>query len=324
MNSLNLQGRYDRTLIRRLLYGIPLMLGVTFISFLLMVYFGPDKTYELLGKNPTAEQISEVRQALGYDKAFLLRYGDYLRELITLDLGLSDSSGESVAAVLTRSLPVSIALVLPGFVLGNLFGLALGMLAAWFRGRWLDKLVMSASVVGMSVSFLVIIIGLQILLCTPYGVNLFPARGWQVTDLGSYLLYVTVPTLALILITLGYNTRFYRAVLADEIERDHIRTVRAYGGSPVEILFKHVLKNSLIPVLTRIMFSIPFVVISGSLLLESYFGIPGIGLVTFNAITSGDQPILKAVVGLTGVLFVFALMINDMLYSIVDPRMSRS
>jgi peptide/nickel transport system permease protein len=113
-------------------------------------------------------------------------------------------------------------------------------------------------------------------------------------------------------------------VLADEIEQDHIRTVRAYGGSPTEILFKHVLKNSLIPVLTRIMFSIPFVVISGSLLLESYFGIPGIGLVTFNAITSGDQPILKAVVGLTGVLFVFALMINDMLYSIVDPRMSKA
>lgn len=310
--------------IRRLLYGIPLMLGVTFISFLLMVYFGPDKTYELLGKNPTVEQIAEVRQSLGYDRAFLLRYGDYLKELLTLDLGLSDSSGEPVAAVLGRSLPVSIALVLPGFILGNILGLALGMLAAWYRGRWLDKLVMSASVVGMSVSFLVIIIGLQILLCTPYGINLFPARGWQVSDPGSYLYYVTVPTLALILITLGYNTRFYRAVLADEIERDHIRTVRAFGAKPTEILFRHVLKNSLIPVLTRVMFSIPFVVISGSLLLESYFGIPGIGLVTFNAITSGDQPILKAVVGLTGVLFVFALMFNDMLYSVVDPRMARS
>lgn len=310
-------------IIRRLLYGIPLMLGVTFVSFLLMVYFGPDKTYELVGKNPTAEQISEVRHALGYDRAFLLRYGDYLQELLTLDFGLSDSSGEPVASMLARTLPISIALVLPGFVLGNLLGLAVGMLAAWHRGRWLDKLVMSASVVGMSVSFLVIIIGLQILLCTPYGLNIFPARGWQVNDLGSYLYYVCVPTLALILVTLGYNTRFYRAVLADEIERAHIRTLRAYGATPTEILFKHVLKNSLIPVLTRIMFSIPFVVISGSLLLESYFGIPGIGLATFNAITSGDQPILKAVVGLTGVLFVLAQMINDMLYKVVDPRVAK-
>ncbi len=308
---------------RRFLYGIPLLLGVTFISFLLMVYFGPDKTYELLGKNPTAEQISEVRHVLGYDQPFLLRYGHYLKELLTLDLGLSDSTGEAVASILTRTLPVSIALVLPGFILGNVIGLMLGMLAAWYRGRWLDKLVMSASVVGMSVSFLVIIIGLQILLCTPYGLNLFPVRGWQVHDLPSYLYYVTVPTVALLLVTLGYNTRFYRAVMVDEIERDHIRTLQAYGASPTELLFKHVLKNSLIPVLTRIMFSVPFVVVSGSLLLESYFGIPGIGLVTFNAITSGDQPILKAVVSLTGVLFVLALMINDMLYSVVDPRVSR-
>ena len=307
---------------RRVLYGIPLMLGVTFISFLLMVYFGPDKTYELLGKNPTAQQVAEVRHSLGYDQPFLLRYTDYLKELVTLDLGLSDSNGEPVSSIMSRTLPVSLALVLPGFVLGNLFGLAIGLLAAWYRGKWLDKLVMSASVVGMSVSFLVIIIGLQIFLCTPYGVNLFPVRGWQVHDLGSYIYYVTVPTLALVLVTLGYNTRFYRAVMVDEMERDYIRTARAYGAKPAEVLFKHVLKNSLIPVLTRIMFSIPFVVISGSLLLESYFGIPGIGLVTFNAITSGDQPVLKAVVGLTGVLFVIVLTFNDMLYSLVDTRVA--
>jgi peptide/nickel transport system permease protein len=311
-------------LTRRLLNGIAMILGVTFISFLLMVYFGPDKTYELLGKNPTAEQISEVRHDLGYDRPFLLRYGNYLKEMVTFDLGLSDSNGEPVATILTRTLPVSLALVLPGFVLGNLLGLALGLAAAWNRGQWLDKLVMSVSVAGMSVSFLVIIIALQIFLCTPYGLNIFPVRGWQVHDPGSYLYYVTVPTLALVLVTLGYNTRFYRAVMADEIERDHIRTLRAYGAAPVELLFKHVLKNSLIPVLTRIMFSVPFVVISGSLLLESYFGIPGIGLVTFNAITSGDQPILKAVVGLTGVLFVVALTINDVLYSAVDPRIRKS
>ena len=316
-----MNGRY---LTRRLLYGIPLVLGVTFISFLLMVYFGPDKTYELLGKNPTAEQIAEVRHSLGYDRPFMLRYGDYVRELITLDLGLSDSTGEPVSSILKRTLPISIALVVPGFILGNLLGLALGLLASWYRGKWLDKLVMSASVVGMSVSFLVIIIGLQILLCTPYGLNLFPVRGWQVHDPGSYIYYVTVPTLALVLVTLGYNTRFYRAIMADEIESPHIRTLKAYGASPAELLFKHVLKNSLIPVLTRIMFSVPFILISGSLLLESYFGIPGVGLATFNAITSGDQPILKAVVGLTGVLFVLALTINDMLYGMVDPRVTKS
>jgi peptide/nickel transport system permease protein len=312
-----------RYLLRRLSNGILLMLGVTFISFLLMVYFGPDKTYELLGKNPTTEQIAEVRHALGYDQPFLVRYVDYLKEMATFDLGLSDSDGEPVTDILLRTLPVSIALVVPGFVLGNVLGLALGLMAAWYRGQWLDRLVMGASVVGMSISFLVIIIAAQILLCTPYGLDLFPVRGWQVTGPGSYLYYVTVPTLALVLVTLGYNTRFYRAIMADELEREHIRTARAYGARPGELLFRHVLKNALIPVLTRVMFSIPFVVISGSLLLESYFGIPGIGLVTFNAITSGDQPILKAVIGLTGVLFVLALTINDLLYGLVDPRVTK-
>jgi len=313
-----------RYLTRRLTYGVLLILGVTFISFLLMVYFGPDKTFELLGKNPGNEQITEVRHSLGYDRPFLIRYGDYLRQLTTLELGLSDSSGEPVTTMLARALPVSLALVLPGFILGNLLGLALGMLASWFRSRWPDKLIVGASVVGMSVSFLIVIIGLQIMLCTPFGLNLFPVRGWHVHDLSSYLYYVTVPTIALVLVTVGYNTRYYRAIIAAESEREHILTLKAYGASGVEIMFRHVLKNSLIPILTRVMFSIPLVLISGSLLLESYFGIPGIGQATFDAITSGDQPVLKAVVGLTGVLFALALTVNDMLYKVADPRVSRS
>ena len=307
---------------RRLLAGIPLLLGVTFISFMLMVYFGPDKTFELLGKNPTSEQINEVRQQLGYDRPFLVRYSDYLGELIRLDLGLSESSGERVSGLLARTVPVSIALVLPGFVIGNLLGILLGLGAAWYRGRWLDRFIMSASVVGMSISFLVIIIVLQIVLCTPWGLNLFPARGWEVTGAASYAYYATVPTLALVFVTLGYNTRFYRAVMADELGRDHIRTALAYGASTATVLFRHVLKNSLVPVLTRLMFSIPLVIISGSLLLESYFGIPGIGKATFEAITSGDQPVLQAVVGLTAVLFVIAQLLIDILYRLVDPRVA--
>jgi peptide/nickel transport system permease protein len=175
---------------------------------------------------------------------------------------------------------------------------------------------------GMSLSFLVIIIGMQALLCTPYGLDLFPVRGWRVDSFASYLQYATVPSLSLILVALGYNTRFYRAVFIEEYGRDHIRTARAFGASTTEILWKHVLRNSLVPVITRFMFSIPLVVISGSLLIESYFGIPGIGLATFEAITSGDQPVLKAVVGLTAVAFVLLQAVTDTLYRLVDPRVT--
>ena len=212
--------------------------------------------------------------------------------------------------------------MIPGFILGNLLGIALGLLATYKKDQWIDRLITGLSVTGMSISFLVVIIFLQVLMCTPYGLNLFPVRGWQVTDLASYLHYVTVPTLSLVIIALGYNTRFYRAVFVEEAGKDHIRTAKAYGASPVTILWRHVLKNSMVPIITRFMFSIPLIVISGSLLIESYFGIPGIGKVTFDAITSGDQPVLKAIVGLTAVAFILIQIATDFIYKLVDPRIA--
>jgi peptide/nickel transport system permease protein len=174
----------------------------------------------------------------------------------------------------------------------------------------------------MSISFLIIVIVLQVLLCTPQGFNLFPARGWQVNDLPSYLYYVTVPTLSLVFITLGYNTRFFRAVFVEELGREHIRTARAFGASPAQIMGRHVLKNSLPAVLTRVLFSIPLVIVTGSLVLETFFGIPGIGKVTFDAMTNGDQPVLQAVVALTAVLFVVMQTLADLAYRLADPRVA--
>ena len=309
-----------KTVLRSLLHGILLIIGVTFVSFLLMVWFGPDQTYNLIGKNATTTQIEEIRHQLGYDQPFARRYLDYLSSLFRLDLGFSNSSGEQVSSMLLRTLPVSLALMLPGFILGNLMGISLGLTAALWRGSWVDRLITGLSVTGMSISFLIIIIALQVLLSTPYGLNLFPVRGWQVHDLGSYLAYVTVPSLALIFVTLGYNTRFYRAVFVEESSKDHIRTARAFGAAPITLMWRHVLKNSLVPIMTRFLFSIPLVVISGSLLIETYFGIPGIGKVTFDAITSGDQPVLKAIVGLTAISFVLIQIAADFIYRIVDPR----
>ncbi|MCH7506315.1 MAG: ABC transporter permease [Proteobacteria bacterium] len=311
-----------RFMLRKIIHGLALILGVTFISFLLMVWFGPDQTYTLIGKHATTSQIAEVRHQLGYDQPFTRRYLDYLVELFTLDLGASNSSGEQVSSILKRTLPISLALMLPGFIIGNLLGIVLGLVAAFRRGTWIDRLITGLSVTGMSISFLIIIIALQVLLSTPYGFNLFPVRGWRVDNLSSYLTYVTVPTLSLIMVTLGYNTRFYRAVFVEESSREHIRTARAFGASPATLMGRHVLKNSLVAVSTRIMFSIPLVVVSGSLLIETYFGIPGIGKVSFDAITSGDQPILKAVVGLTAVMFVLIQIVADFVYRLVDPRIA--
>ena len=306
---------------RRLLHGLALMLGVALLSFTLMVHFGPDQTFEQLGKNPTAEEIAAVRQALGYDRPFLVRFGDWLGGLLRGDLGTSDANGENVSDLLGEAFPITLALVIPGYVIGNVLGLLLGMLAAWNRGGAWDRIVLAGSVAGLSLSFLVIIILLQILLCTPYGLNLFPTRGWRVDGFSSYLLYVTVPTLSLVLVTLGYNTRFYRAVVLEELGREHIRTAMAFGAGARIVLFSHVLRNSLVPVMTRLLYSIPLVIVSGSLLLETYFGIPGVGKVTFDAITSGDQTVLLAVVTLTAILFVLVQILADTTCRLADPRL---
>ncbi len=307
---------------RKLISGIPLILGVTFISFLLMVYFGPDQTYELLGKNPTAQEIAEIRAQLGYDQPFFVRYADYLRELATLDFGNSDSTGERVDALLARTVPVSLALTAPGFVLGNVLGILLALLAAFYRSTWVDKAIMASAVVGMSISFLIVIIAFQIIFASSYGLGWFPVRGWSVHSLGDYFAYVAVPTMATVFVALGYNTRFYRSVIVEEMTRDHVRTAKAFGVPPAKLFYKNILKNCMIPIITRVVFSIPLVIISGSLLIESYFGIPGVGKITYDAIVSGDQPVLKAVVGITAVLFVFAQLLTDILYRVVDPRIS--
>ena len=308
--------------LRKLLHGLLLILGVTLISFTLMVWFGPDQTYTLIGKNASPEQIEDIRRHLGYDRPFLQRYANYLVELFTLDLGASNASGEPVSQVLRRTVPITLALMLPGFVLGNFLGIVTGLWAAHRRGQWVDRMISGLAIAGMSISFLVLIIVFQVLLSTPYGIDIFPVRGWQVNGLASYLEYVTVPTLSLICVTLGYNTRFYRAVFVEESGKDHVKTARAFGASNATILWKHVLKNSAVPITTRIMFSIPLVVISGSLLIESYFGIPGLGKATFDAVTSGDQPVLKAVIGLTAVAFVLIQIVTDFIYRMADPRIA--
>ncbi len=311
-----------RYVLQKLIAGLPLLFGVTLISFVLMVYFGPDLTWELVGKNPTPEQIQRVQAQLGYDQGFVVRYLEFLRQVVTLDFGHSLSTGEPVMELLSRTVPVSLALTLPGFVLGNLLGVVLALVAAWYRSGWIDRVIMGGSVVGMSVSYLVVIVAAQLVFSSSHGLNWFPVRGWSTANLGDYLHHVTVPTLAIVFVSLGYNTRFYRAVFVEALGQDHVRTARAYGAPAISVMFHEVLATSLIPVITRIMFSIPMIVISGSLLIESYFGIPGAGQATYHAIIAGDQPVLKAVVTLTAVLFVLVLILNDILYRWADPRVS--
>ena len=315
-----------QSFLHKLLQAIPVIIGVTLVSFTLMVYFGPDLSYELAGKNPTPADLEAIRHELGYDQPFLWRYALFLWELIRFDFGISDYWNKSVNSLLASSIPISMLLMLPGFILGHFLAVALAVLAARNRGGWLDKTVMAYSVFGMSISFLVVMIGFQVFLSSSSGLNLFPVRGWNVYDsagyfsFSAYVHHVTVPTLILIFVSIGYNTRFYRAVLVEEMQKNHVLTAQAFGYKINRVWFLYIFKNCMIPIITRLLFSIPLLIVGGSLLLESFFGIPGIGLITYEAISAGDQPVLKAVVSITAILFVLILALSELCYQWFDPR----
>ncbi len=311
-----------RYILKKLVYGIPLFLGVTSISFLLMVYFGSDVTYALLGKNATQSDLDNIRHQLGYNLSVFQRYIYYLGEVLRCDFGHSSLNQEKISDIFARAIPISIAVNLPGFVIGNALAILLSLLAAYHRGQWQDKIVMVASSIGMSMSFLIVIIGCQVVLCSSRGLNLFPVQGWEMGTVSSYLSHIFVPTLATIFVSLGYNMRFFRAIMVEETKKSYVRSAFSFGWPPHRVMFKAVLRNSLVPILTRLIFSIPFIFVEGSLLIESFFGIPGMGGVTYNAIVSGDLPILKAVVSIGTVLYVVILVLADVVYKIVDPRVT--
>lgn len=313
--------RWGRRLVRRLRDALLLFIGASFLSFVLVVYLGPDLTYQHLSKNPSAEEIAQVRAQLGYDQPLLQRYGHYLYRLTRGDLGRSDESGESNARILARAIPVSLAVLLPGFVLGHLLGLVLAMYGAWWRNGWRDRGVSGLAVLGMSLSFPVVIILAQAFLSSEKGLGWFPVQGWRVYGVLSYLEYAAVPALALLIVTLGYNVRYYRAVMVEELGKDYVLTARAFGAGALTIMLRHVLPNALIPMVTRVLFSLPGLLIGGSLLLEKHFSIPGVGLVTYHAVTGGDQSMVLAIVTLTALLFVVMNQSIDLFYRWVDPRL---
>lgn len=308
----------SRFLARRLFSAVPLLLGVTLISFTLTVHFGPDPAWEQLGRNPTPEQIEQVRHTLGQDRPFPLRYAGYLMRLAQLELGASYASGEPVIDILLRTVPVSLLLLAPGFMLGIMLALILALAAAWrSRGR-LDRFCDLASATGMSLSLVIIVIALQAV----FGVWLdwFPVRGWRVDGPIDYLEHVAVPTMALIAANMGYNLRFFRAVFRNALADPPVLTARAYGFEARRIATGYVLRAAAPTILTRVLVAIPLIVISGSLIIESHFGIPGVGLATWNAVMSGDQPVLMAVVSFSSILFVLALTATDLLTGLLDPR----
>ncbi len=305
--------------VRRLLYSIPLLLGATLVVFLLFDVAGGNPVYRMLGKNASAAEIERMTHALGLDRPLWIRYLDYLGDLLRLDLGRSWETRQRVAQLFADGLGPTLALALPAFFLATALSVLVAMAAALYRNRWQDRLLVLASVLGLSLSVLALIIGSQYLFA--FRLDLFPISGYERGFRA--LPFLALPMLIWIFNQLGGDVRYYRAVFIEELGKDYVVTARAKGLSMARVMATHVLKNAMLPVISRVSTDLP-AVITGSLLLESFFGIPGLGDMSIRAVNASDFPVIKAVTLFGAAAYIAANLAGDLLYAVFDPRVRLS
>lgn len=332
-------------LLRRLLYAIPILIGVNLITFALFFFVNsPDDMARMqLGqKRVTPEAIQRWKQERGYDKPMLFNAGakcerpllgwsalpKLCQEKLTdtiffeksasmfwFDFGVAEIDGRDIAREIKLRMGPSLAVTIPVFLIGLLTFITFALILAFFRATYVDFVGVVLCVTAMSISFLFYIIGGQWLISKLW--HLVPISGfgygfdaWR---------FVVLPVAIAVLGGVGASTRLYRTLFLEEIGKDYVRTARAKGLTDTRVLFRHVLHNGLIPVLTNVVVAIPMLFI-GSLVLESFFGIPGLGSYTIEAIRSQDFSVVRAMVFLGAVLYIVGLMLTDISYTLADPR----
>jgi peptide/nickel transport system permease protein len=317
-------------LLRRLIYAIPILIGVNLITFaLFFVVNTPDDMARMqLGvKRVTPEAIAKWKAERGYDKPLFINAQaegvGVLTDTILFtksarmfvgDFGRAED-GRSIAREITSRMGPSLAIALPTLILGLFVTISFALLLAFFRATPLDFCGVVLCVAMMSVSGLFYIIGGQYLISKLW--RLVPISGFSGgLDAWKFLL---LPVLIGVISGIGTSARWYRTIFLEEIGKDYVRTARAKGLSELTVLFRHVLRNAMIPILTGVVVVIPLLFM-GSLLTESFFGIPGLGSYTIDAINAQDFAVVRAMVFIGSVLYIVGLILTDISYTFVDPR----
>lgn len=317
-------------ILRRILYAIPILIGVNLITFVLFfVVNSPDDMARVhLGvKRVTPEAIQKWKEERGYDRPLLYNeaasgmarftetiFFEKSVKLFAFEFGRSDQGRDIGYDIRTRMWP-SLAIALPVFLIGLLTYVTFALTMALFRATYVDFWGVVVCVAMMSISSLFYIIGGQYLVGKL--LNLVPISGY---DTGADALkFVVLPVVVGVVSGIGANTRWYRTIFLEELNKDYVRTARAKGLSEPRVLFRHVLQNAMIPILTGVVAVIPLLFM-GSLVAEAFFGIPGLGSYTIDAINSQDFAIVRAMVFLGSVLYIVGLILTDISYTLVDPR----
>jgi peptide/nickel transport system permease protein len=299
---------------------IPIMLGITLVTFLLFNVVMGDPALRFAGRHATAEQVASIRAELGLDRSLPEQYLFYLKQIVTFDYGRSWSTKQNISTMVGEAVSPTLSLTVVPFISQIVFCVGLALFAAYFRGTIFDKGVVVTCLGLMSISSLVYILVLQNFFAFQLG--LFPISGWDPSWTGRWQ-YLYLPWIIMFVLSLGPSILIYRSVIMDEAFQDYVRTARAKGLSAPAVYSRHILKNAMIPIITIIVIEMPFL-ITGSVLIENFFGIPGLGGMVVKSLSEQDFPVVKAMTVLTSFGYMLFNLLSDLLYGVVDPRIKLS
>lgn len=311
-------------ILKRMAQAIPLLLVISFLVFSL-IYVAPfDVIDSLTTPNMTAEQVEILRQQNGLDQPFLIQYFIWLKNILSGNLGNSLSSHHGIAGDLAEKIPNTLSLVLPAYVTALLLAVVLGLLSAANRGKWLDRAIDGFASLGIAVpSFWFAMI---LIYFFGYHLELFPFIGMHTLgkegDFGDYLSHLVLPYLTLVMVFMPDLLRYIRASAIVEVDKDYVTVQEAFQANKKEIFGKHIVRNVLIPIVTQIGLALPMLV-TGALITETIFSWPGVGPYLTTATRSLDYPVIMAVMLFSATLVILGNLLSDILYSIVDPRITR-
>jgi peptide/nickel transport system permease protein len=318
-------------LVRRIAYGAITTLGVLFLLFVLFfaVTDPDDIARKAVGERARPEVYAQWKKNHGYDKPLFVNTEasgarrltdtllfEHFRRMLTFDFGRSDADDSEISRRLREGAGPSLGLTVPLFVIGLVVSVAVALFVAFFRETYIDRLTLVVCMLTMSVASLLYIIAGQYLIGQL--LRWFPISGFDPNP-AVIARFLALPVLVGVISGFGAETRLYRTIFLEEINRDYVRTARAKGCGDARVMVRHVLRNALIPILTNVVVQIPFL-FTGALLLESFFGIPGLGALTVEAIQGNDFSTLRTMVYLGALLFIVGQILTDVSYALADPR----
>ena len=306
-------------ILRRLLASIPVIFMVGVITFSILHIAPGDPAVLMAGEEATPEDVEKMRKALGFDRPFYVQFGVWVGNLLRGDLGTSIFSKHSIASLMAPRLQPTLSLGLIAIVLSGLIGVPMGILAATYAGRFTDRACMIFAVLGFSVP--VFWLGFIFIWVFAVEIRLFPAVGFVPISEGilPFLRSLTLPALANAIPFSALVARMTRSTMIEVLQEDYIRTARAKGLASFVVTMRHALRNASIPIVTVI--GLVFAaLVSGAVVTETVFAIPGLGRLLVDGVVRRDYPIVQAMLMVTAVAYVFVNLIIDVFYAYLDPR----